>query len=146
MSLAVAKQDAKALTTLATEIRKEHEAAERDWSSAVEHAISAGRLLIEAKAKVRHGEWLPWLENNFPASEDTAHNYMRLARNSERVRNLEAPSIRSAIAELADRSEDIVDAEVVPDDDPAPEKQCCPTCGRALPARMQPPSVPRRQK
>lgn len=29
------------------------------------HAVEVGRLLIQAKDKVPHGEWLNWLENNF---------------------------------------------------------------------------------
>ena len=46
----------------------------------VEHAIRAGELLIEAKAQLKHGEWLPWLENNCTMSERTAQLYMRLAQ------------------------------------------------------------------
>jgi hypothetical protein len=35
--------------------------------------------LWAAKAKVRHGEWLPWLKKNFPFTQRTAQLYMRLA-------------------------------------------------------------------
>lgn len=77
----------------------EHEAFERDAHSAVAHAIRAGEALIAAKAKVRHGDWLPWLADHFPASETTAQRYMRLAANPARVTDLE--SIRAGIAELA---------------------------------------------
>jgi hypothetical protein len=47
----------------------------------------AGEQLIAAKGEVRRGEWLNWLEENFDGHEDTAGGYMRLARNSGRVRN-----------------------------------------------------------
>ncbi len=87
------------LAVLADEIRVEVAAAEADWQSAVQHAITAGARLIEAKGIVNHGEWLPWVEANFPGSEATAQRYMQLARNPERVRDL--PSIRGAIALLA---------------------------------------------
>jgi N6-adenosine-specific RNA methylase IME4 len=90
------------LDDLAQEIRQELAAAEADWQSAVQHGIRAGELLIEAKSRVRHGEWLPWLETNFPDSVATAELYMKLARNSERVQNL--TSIRSAVALLTERS------------------------------------------
>jgi hypothetical protein len=39
--------------------------------------IDIGRLLNEAREYfVEHGEWLPWLEDNFSLSISTAHNYM----------------------------------------------------------------------
>jgi hypothetical protein len=92
------------LDAIGAELRVEVERAERAWRDAVGHAIRAGELLIEAKAQVRHGEWLPWLEANFPFSERTARNYMRLARESERVADL--PTIRAAVALLAGRTDD----------------------------------------
>lgn len=88
------------LDELADEIRRELFAAEADWRSAVGHALRAGELLIEAKAQVKYGEWLLWLDANFPESVRTADLYMRLARNSQRVANL--PSIREAVALLAE--------------------------------------------
>src|SRR4051812_29165519 len=81
----------------------EHEAFERDARSAIGHAIRAGEALIAAKAKVRHGEWLPWLEAHFPASERTAQGYMRLARNPQRVADL--GTVRAGLAELAEPRE-----------------------------------------
>jgi hypothetical protein len=39
-----------------------------------------GTLLIEAKDKVAHGDWLPWLAKNFGRSVSTAYNYMSAAR------------------------------------------------------------------
>ena len=41
-------------------------------------AMEIGRLLIEAKSIVPHGEWGTWLENNVNYSQTTANNYMRL--------------------------------------------------------------------
>jgi hypothetical protein len=38
-----------------------------------------GRKLNKAKAKVAHGEWLPWLDREFGWSEITAQRYMRVA-------------------------------------------------------------------
>jgi len=66
----------------------------------VQHAINAGERLIEAKATLRHGEWTPWLEQNFEFTDRTARNYMRLAANRKRVADL--PTVREALAVLAE--------------------------------------------
>jgi hypothetical protein len=42
--------------------------------------MRAGDLLIEAKGKVKHGQWLPWLAEHCSIAERTAQLYMRLAR------------------------------------------------------------------
>jgi hypothetical protein len=90
--------DALDLDTLAVEIRREHEAAEAAFESSVAHAMRCGQLLIEAKAKAGHGNWLPWVRANLPFSERTARNYMRLARNRQRIADL--PSINEALTAL----------------------------------------------
>jgi hypothetical protein len=90
---------AEELASLAADIRKEHEACEADARSAVEHAIRAGELLIEAKARTKHGEWLPWLGDNFEFTDRTASTYMRLSANRKSISDL--PSVNAALAELA---------------------------------------------
>lgn len=42
--------------------------------------LQIGHLLIEAKGKLKHGEWLPWLRDEADFSEATAQRFMRLAR------------------------------------------------------------------
>ncbi|MEJ7786351.1 MAG: DUF3102 domain-containing protein [Solirubrobacteraceae bacterium] len=86
--------------SLAVDIRREHEAAQQAFASAVEHAVRCGELLAEAKAQVRHGEWLPWLAENFPASARTAQGYMRLAAqpNAQALAHL---GIEGALRQLA---------------------------------------------
>jgi hypothetical protein len=90
MSASVAKAT-RPLPELASSIRAEVEAADRDWQSALRHAIRAGELLIEAKAGCAHGGWLPWLQANFEFSIQTANGYMRAARNREQIEG--SPSI-----------------------------------------------------
>jgi hypothetical protein len=83
------------LSDLAARIRSEHEAALLNMRRGLEHAIAAGNLLIEAKAQLKHGQWLPWLEEVCPAlPERTATHYMRLARH--------APELESKSATVAD--------------------------------------------
>ena len=53
-------------------------------------AREAGLMLIEAKALLPHGAWLPWLSTRFEMKGRTAQAYMQLARdpNPQRVADL----------------------------------------------------------
>ena len=73
------------LADLADRIRAEHEATSLSLKRGVEHSMAAGELLIEAKALVKHGQWLPWLRDHCQISDRTARLYMQLARNRERI-------------------------------------------------------------
>jgi hypothetical protein len=69
---------------------------------AVEHAIAAGELLIEAKKQVKHGEWQTWLMANCDISERTVQAYMKLARAPLEKRNAVADlPLREALASIA---------------------------------------------
>jgi hypothetical protein len=68
------------LDGLAGQIKAEHEQAIGSARAALEHALRAGQLLVEARALVAHGEWLPWL-SRVDISERQAQRYMRLAAN-----------------------------------------------------------------
>jgi hypothetical protein len=74
------------LDVLAGRIRAEHEQVGRALTSALDHALRAGDLLIEAKAQLGHGQWLPWLAEHCRFAERTAQAYMRLARNREQLK------------------------------------------------------------
>ena len=69
------------LDTLAAQIRTEHTAVSTALKDSLTHAMKAGDLLIQAKEKVPHGGWLPWLSENCSISERTAQLYMRTAKN-----------------------------------------------------------------
>ncbi len=43
-----------------------------------DNAIRIGELLTEQKAKLEHGQFLPWVKENLPFSDRTARNYMTL--------------------------------------------------------------------
>lgn len=86
------------LADLADQIRTEITAAEDGHRAALQHAIRAGELLTEAKARMVHGEWLPWLEMNFSATPRLAQQYMVLAANTKRVSHL--GSVREALAAI----------------------------------------------
>jgi hypothetical protein len=76
------------LPDLAARIKVEHGAVQDALNNAVMRAMVAGDLLLEAKALVRHGEWLPWLEEHCEVSERTAQLYMKLAGDRERVESI----------------------------------------------------------
>jgi Protein of unknown function (DUF3102) len=61
------------LTIITGELRT---ALKRETTSIIE----VGALLVEAKKQVMHGEWLPWLENEFSLSERSAQRYLLVGR------------------------------------------------------------------
>jgi hypothetical protein len=67
------------LPILAAGINAAHQAAHEAAQTALQRAAECGRFLIEAKALVRHGNWLPWLEQNTTVSPRQSQKYMRLA-------------------------------------------------------------------
>jgi len=74
------------LDELATRIKIANKAVRDAAKNIVREAITAGLGLIDAKAKLTHGEWLPWLEQNCGFSERTAHNYMLIAANQHKFK------------------------------------------------------------
>jgi hypothetical protein len=67
------------LPELAARIRAEHEACIVALKRGLQHAVAAGKMLIEAKAALKHGEWLPWLRDHCQLPERTARRYMTIA-------------------------------------------------------------------
>lgn len=64
-----------ALPALAKQINTEHEATEKHAKSAIDHALRAGELLIQAKGEVEHGRWLLFhLSKNFTHRTSPAAN------------------------------------------------------------------------
>jgi hypothetical protein len=94
------------LPTLASEIRKAHASAGDFQRRSLEQAMKAGEMLLEAKALVGHGRWLPWLREHCQLAERTAQLYMKLAKNRRVVEYKSATvadlAIRGAIEAVAD--------------------------------------------
>lgn len=94
------------LFELAAEANHWHQEALNHAGSAVECAWYAGRALNLAKEQRRHGDWLPWLSENFNGSHDTATRYMTLAANYASVRNLDSPqSVRSLLKAITSKKD-----------------------------------------
>src|SRR5262245_33329435 len=83
------------LAVLASRINSEHDEVVKAVSHGADHAIRAGKLLLEAKIAVRHGDWSEWLATNCRVSERSAQLYMQLAR--EFPQGLAGTSLTAAI-------------------------------------------------
>lgn len=88
--------------SLADEINEYHRLAQQSADQAVEYAWICGEKLHEQKAKLDHGEWLPWLDTKFKGSQQSANNYMRITSNYQRASNLPG-SQREALRLLGTR-------------------------------------------
>ncbi len=64
------------------EITLHHHQAQKKAGEAVQHAIEAGKLLNIAKAEVKHGQWLSFVDSAGVGIR-TAQGYMKLAKNAE---------------------------------------------------------------
>lgn len=123
-SIATNATDGKTLTllgTLARRINDAHADFESAARSAVDLAIDCGNALIEAKAAVRHGDWLPWLASNCPTlPQRTAQAYMRLARGAPTLKSATVADlgVRQALKLLAEPKEEPEAVQPEPTDDP----------------------------
>src|SRR5690242_3025151 len=68
------------LQDIAAHVNESHRQCEQSLKQGLEHALEAGRLLLEAKGRLEHGQWLPWLQANCDVSERLAQKYMRVAK------------------------------------------------------------------
>lgn len=91
------------------QINLEHRLANSKAAEAIQHATNCGLMLLQAKASLKHGEWLPWLEAQIESGHLTikkrqAQTYMHLASNTQRAAYLEeSSSIRAALELLSDK-------------------------------------------
>lgn len=65
--------------TIASEINGHAEQATAKANEAMHHAIEAGKLLLEVKASLAHGQFGAWLETNVKVSPRQAQRYMAAA-------------------------------------------------------------------
>jgi len=104
------------LVDLRERLKVEHAAVAKTLRTSVSHAMAAGDILIGARARLNHGQWLPWLQS-CGVPERTAQRYVRLARNrtiieskSDAVSDL---SISGVLAMLAAPRKDETAADLV---------------------------------
>ena len=104
------------------QINLEHQLANSKAAEAVQHATNCGLMLLQVKANLSHGEWLPWLNGEIESGRlqvkiRQAQSYMQLAPNTQRAAYLtEAPSIRAALELLSDREPNEEQTPLIPVD------------------------------
>ncbi|VTU29498.1 hypothetical protein H6CHR_03207 [Variovorax sp. PBL-H6] len=87
---------------LASDINRACEQANEKADEAIGFAKLAGTLLLEAKAALPHGEWLPWLEANVWVTPRQAQRYMQVAQGRPLpVRSLASTSLETVSSETA---------------------------------------------
>jgi hypothetical protein len=115
------------LADLAQRINDAHEQVVDSARTTLERAIACGKLLLEAKELVPHGEWAAWIENNFRGSARSSQAYMRVANGlpqlesavtadlslDQALKLLSEPKAETTLAVLADHKP-IQDKKVIP--------------------------------
>jgi len=69
--------------------------------TSLDNAFRIGELLIQEKARLAHGQWLPWLKSNVPFSDHTARNYIRCFENRGRLKLESVSNLAEAYRLLA---------------------------------------------
>jgi hypothetical protein len=80
------------LKALAEQINAEYDALKTALLSGAQRAIATGKLLLKAKALVRHGQWEEWVATNTNLSERAAQRCMSLA-SGEALLAAKAPNL-----------------------------------------------------
>lgn len=96
------------LADLGAAIDREHCQAQAHARTALEHARTAGKLLLEARSCCPRGLWMLWLENSFLFSKSTAYNYIKLAERWTELETNFQPleiGVREALTYLKDVDE-----------------------------------------
>jgi N6-adenosine-specific RNA methylase IME4 len=110
MELVIDHETGEIIEDVAFQINREHELFESSMKSSIEHAIRCGELLAEQKAKLKHGEWIPWVEKNCEFTRVHAARYLKIAANVTRVLHFDSgASLRGVLKLLAknEREENI---------------------------------------
>lgn len=126
-SMPVLAVDAPPLDLLVAQINLAHAEASAYAGKAIARALEAGDLLIQAKARVQHGEWQSWLREHCPSiAPRTVQNYMRIARELPVEKRIDAHlTVNGALKMLAGPE---LEKSVVPQES-EPEFNCLPKLG-----------------
>ena len=79
------------------------------------YAIDTGKDLLQAKAMLKHGEFGPWLKENFGWTAKTAQNYMNAANLAEKHPAVAKLKPAAVAALAAPSTPDVVKSEVIAD-------------------------------
>ncbi len=71
------------LTSLASEIKRLHGMADTSAKDAVRYALEAGKLLLQAKSTIPHGDFQKWVKEQLGLPPRRAQRYLQAARDEE---------------------------------------------------------------
>ncbi len=93
-------------------IIKLHENITKYQKLSLDNAIEAGRLLFEAKERIKHGLFGQWMYENLPFCDRTAQNYMKLYKYRDVLKKEKVSSLTDAYFSLKGEATptEIVDA------------------------------------
>jgi hypothetical protein len=77
-----------------------HNAIYKNSLDSLHRAIEIGKLLTEQKEELPHGEFLPWLKENMPFSDETARKYMKLFQYSDTDKIQSAWNLQEAYRQI----------------------------------------------
>jgi hypothetical protein len=114
------------LAELARQISSAHAESLAAARTSLEHARRCGELLLQAKARLPHGQFMPWVTANCPFGLRTGQNYMRVARDWEEIqaamRGEETDTIAGALRALTGPADPKAQRTALLDDAPAEER------------------------
>ena len=82
------------------EINKLYQEIEAAGKVMVDKAIRIGELLSEQKASMKHGEWIPWVEDNLPFGRSESANYMRVYSRQDELNVQPVAHLKDAVKAL----------------------------------------------
>lgn len=89
------------LPKLEEEIRFHLEKINKSYIEIGNHTIEIGKRLIQAKALLKHGEWINWLQDNFQLSYPTATKFMKCAERFPNIASMQNLTLTQMIQLLA---------------------------------------------
>jgi hypothetical protein len=82
------RRNAPTLPELADRVNRLHDELRLTFETAIRKAWEIGQALQEAKQRLGHGDWLPWVQNNCPFSHDKATKYMKIFQENSDLEGL----------------------------------------------------------
>lgn len=87
----------------------------------LDKAIRIGELLTEQKATLKHGEWLPWVNENLPFTDRTARNYMKVFRSRHEIKTENVSDLTGAYHLLVAQKLEISELSKAKTENPEPK-------------------------
>lgn len=119
------------------EIKQLHSEIISSARTTLDKAIRIGELLTEQRGKLKHGQWLPWVRENLPFSDQTARRYMGVYLHRDEIQHnveFELTDAYRLLSEPVEPEAELALPQVIRPEDLAPPPkettETCPDCGK----------------